>query len=157
MEVYKEIIGFKDYKISNYGNVISIKFGKIKHLKLGLSNRKAIGNQYYHFVCMKDKVRYDFYPHKLVCEYFVGGKKDGLIVDHIDGDRLNNHYTNLRYTTQKENILKSNFKNKSSKYPYVMYLKRTNTYIGRIKINGVEKSFSSKTDEGAFNRISPFL
>lgn len=43
-----------------------------------------------------------FYVHRLVAEYFVDGNHD-LMVDHIDGDKTNNHYTNLEWVTGKEN------------------------------------------------------
>jgi hypothetical protein len=49
------------------------------------------------------------YVHKLVAMYFCDnplGETTGRIatVDHIDGDKLNNHYTNLQWVTMKENI-----------------------------------------------------
>ena len=119
MEVWKTINGFEDYEISNYGNVISKNCNRKRNIKLGLSNRKNINNQYLHFVCSLNNVCKDFYPHKLVCEYFVGGYFDGSVVDHKDGNRLNNHYSNLHYVTRSKNILKSDFKNKNSNYPYV--------------------------------------
>jgi len=37
-------------------------------------------------------------------EHFVGPRPEGLVIDHIDRDRLNNIVSNLRYVTQKENM-----------------------------------------------------
>ncbi|MEI4979550.1 HNH endonuclease [Aeromonas caviae] len=48
--------------------------------------------------------------HRLVAMTFLQKPTDGkrYVVDHIvDGDKLNNHPSNLQYITQSENILKS--------------------------------------------------
>lgn len=42
--------------------------------------------------------------HSLVAQAFLGDRPKGMVIDHIDGNRFNNHYTNLRYCTQKENM-----------------------------------------------------
>jgi len=158
MEKWKKIKGFEDYQISNYGNAISTKFNKVRVLKLGLSNRKSVGNQYYHFVCCKDGKCYDFYPHKLVCEYFVGGEKEGLVVDHKDGNRLNNHYKNLRFVTQQINLINPNRKNKSSKYPYIYYIKTLNKYRTVSVANGVRKQVGVyKTELEAFKAYKNYI
>ena len=44
--------------------------------------------------------------HQAVAEYFIGPKPEGMVVDHIDGTRDNNHFTNLQYITHAENIRK---------------------------------------------------
>lgn len=41
--------------------------------------------------------------HKLVAEYHYGKLKDGLVTRHLDGNKINNHYLNLKYGTLKEN------------------------------------------------------
>jgi len=41
--------------------------------------------------------------HRLVIEAFKEVDIDRLHIDHKDGDKLNNHYTNLRWCTNKEN------------------------------------------------------
>ena len=41
--------------------------------------------------------------HKVIAIAFLGDCPDGLQVAHNDGNQLNNHYTNLRYATPKEN------------------------------------------------------
>ncbi|WP_197062485.1 HNH endonuclease signature motif containing protein [Cedecea neteri] len=44
------------------------------------------------------------YIHRIVSFTFWGDQtEDGLEVDHIDRNKSNNHYTNLRWVTRKEN------------------------------------------------------
>jgi len=42
--------------------------------------------------------------HSLVAELFHGARPDGLVINHIDGDKLNNRPNNLEYCTIAENI-----------------------------------------------------
>lgn len=44
------------------------------------------------------------YIHDLVAEQFIGPRPEGMDIDHVDGNRSNNHYTNLEYVTRQENI-----------------------------------------------------
>lgn len=41
--------------------------------------------------------------HALVAEAFIGPRPRNMQVLHYDGNKKNNHWTNLRYGTQKEN------------------------------------------------------
>jgi len=45
--------------------------------------------------------------HGLVAEVFIGPRPDGQVVRHYDGNQLNNHLSNLRYGTRKENAADS--------------------------------------------------
>jgi isopentenyl diphosphate isomerase/L-lactate dehydrogenase-like FMN-dependent dehydrogenase len=44
--------------------------------------------------------------HRLLGEAFVEGRKEKYVVDHIDGNPLNNSLNNLQWITQRENIQK---------------------------------------------------
>ncbi len=44
--------------------------------------------------------------HQAVALHFVGPRHEGMVVDHIDGSRDNNHFSNLQYLTHADNICK---------------------------------------------------
>jgi len=94
MEEWKTIIGFEDYEISNYGNVRSLKYGKIKDIKKCLRGkylRVTLGNK-------------NFTVHRLVGLYFVYGYFEGAILNHLDGNKLNNYYKNFEWCTHSQNL-----------------------------------------------------
>lgn len=43
--------------------------------------------------------------HSLVAEVFIGPRPPGLDIRHLDGDKLNNHVSNLAYGTRTENMM----------------------------------------------------
>jgi len=45
--------------------------------------------------------------HQMVAECYLGPCPVGFVVDHIDGNKSNNHISNLQYLTKEENILKN--------------------------------------------------
>jgi hypothetical protein len=56
--------------------------------------------------CLRIDKRYKYiYVHRAVYEAFNGIIPDGLEINHIDGNKLNNHVNNLEWVTPKENII----------------------------------------------------
>ena len=90
----KEII--EGYLIDEYGNLFSLK--RNRYLKPYtdkdgyLAINLYIGNKQVH-----RKI------HRLVAEAFVDGYYEKPCIDHIDRNRKNNYYKNLRCVTPKEN------------------------------------------------------
>jgi hypothetical protein len=97
MEIYKNAI--ESYEVSNLGNVRRKKKngGHVK-IKGSVTNRG-----YKYFQLSRDGKRKNFLFHCLVAKVFIGERPDGLVIDHIDRDKLNNNVSNLRYITQQEN------------------------------------------------------
>lgn len=103
---YKNIKGFEEYMITEDGEVYSYKNkykcrNGLKKLKIRYSK-----NGYGYVDCVDGERRKRFQIHRLVAEYFCDGYFEGAVINHIDGNTKNNHYTNLEWCTQKENIHK---------------------------------------------------
>lgn len=85
------------YEISEDGRII--RNVKSKHQ---MSMEKDRGGYYRTHVMLNGKQVHRF-VHILVAECWLGDKPNGNEVDHIDRNRQNNHYKNLRYVTREQN------------------------------------------------------
>ena len=111
-ETWKPITGYEGlYEVSSHGRVKSVmrilkrKNGKLmsvkeRILKYGYTDKKK---KYYTVALAFMKSLKTFKVHRLVAKHFCEGYKPELHVNHIDGNKLNNHYTNLEWCTHKEN------------------------------------------------------
>lgn len=107
-EVFKDVCGFKGsdilgdkYSVSNYGRI----YNKIDNVFCKLS---LCGNpQYYYVTLTHNNVRKTLRVHRLVAFCFVEDNERLPMVDHIDRDRLNNYYTNLRWISREGNRINS--------------------------------------------------
>lgn len=62
---------------------------------------------------------------------------NGKGIDHIDHDGMNNQKSNLRFCTQRENMMNQRKQeNTSSIYKGVCFFKRTGKWMAHITING---------------------
>jgi hypothetical protein len=103
---WKDINGFEGiYQISDNGQVMSYK--KIRPMLL--KNRvNAFG--YHHVSLRKDGKATEKLVHRLVAEHFIDGETKET-VNHIDGNKINNHASNLEWATREEQMTHA-YKNK---------------------------------------------
>lgn len=101
MAEWRDIVCYEGrYQVSDEGQVRSLISDKV--LKAHPDRRGYLGVSLYSGGRNTRKRK----PiHVLVAESFVGPRPESLDVCHIDGDKTNNHATNLRYGTRSENIM----------------------------------------------------
>jgi hypothetical protein len=96
MEIWKEVKGFENYKVSNLGNVKSYKLGNAHSLKQN-KNKKG-----YLMVTLYGEIRKTFTVHRLVLSNFSKLEIDKQI-NHINGVKTDNRIENLEWCTNIEN------------------------------------------------------
>lgn len=116
MEEWKDIEGFENlYQISNQGNVKSLERFNCKSKRLYDERilKPTIRNGYLGVLLYKNGKGKNHSIHRLVASAFCQRKENCNIVDHIDGNRTNNHSSNLRWVTCEENLWNPNTHYKS--------------------------------------------
>lgn len=110
-EIWVDIIGYEGlYQISNNGAVKCLP--KSWHIRRGgtATCKEKIKATFlsrggYELVQLKNRGRHrNFSVHRLVAIHFIENPNSKLEVNHIDGNKLNNHVCNLEWVTPKENM-----------------------------------------------------
>ena len=97
IEIWKDIKGYEGlYKISNYGEVYSIRRGKLLKCKKGNHGYERVG------LSKNGKTKL-FLRHRLVAEAFIPNPNCLPQVNHIDEDKSNNRCDNLEWCDSKYN------------------------------------------------------
>ena len=100
-EVWREIPFQKTYEVSNYGNLRRhVNKNHPERRQIRFFEAEITRNGYSRFNIRKQH----YLVHRLVYLIFVAPLEDGMVVCHVDGNKQNNHFTNLLQATQKENI-----------------------------------------------------
>jgi len=96
--MFKEIKGYEHYLVSDNGEVYSLKSNKI--LKPDIDKD---GYEIYR-ISNEENKRKAFKGHRLVGLTFIDNPNNLPIVNHIDGNKRNNHLSNLEWCTNEYNI-----------------------------------------------------
>lgn len=98
-EIWKRISGYPDYLISSHGNLQSKKSGEWRKINGTLN---AMG--YLVMSLRKDNKTYPFSIHRLVGLHFLETHPDKRIINHLDTNKQNNHYSNLEWCNHSTNL-----------------------------------------------------
>jgi hypothetical protein len=113
MELWTSIPGYDGfYEVSNYGNVRSltrfVPYGRHKGMTYkGRDITLFLSNNYPSVKLSKAGITKTTYVHELVLLAFEGDRPasiDRSEIRHLDGNKLNNKLSNLKYGTIKENV-----------------------------------------------------
>lgn len=150
MSRFKEIEGYNnDYFITEDGDVISVKRGK----KILLKKRVNSRGYYYVNLCKNGKYE-SICIHRLVGIYFVENNNGFNVLNHIDGNKLNNRYDNLEWCDQVHNM-------KEASRMGLLKIKRgaeSNLYSGKLNIDISNMIRSIRSNEKlSYDKIAKML
>lgn len=111
-EIWKDVQEFENnFQISNFGRLRSVARRinssvqpcgfRINKPRIILSQDNGKGYQQYYVKF--NNIRIMKYAHRLVAQYFLDNPDQKAEVNHIDGDKANNHVSNLEWNTLQEN------------------------------------------------------
>jgi len=171
-EIWKPLVNFEQqYKVSNTGRLHSIdrhvrntkKSTRFIKGKIVPSSIRSKTCKYLYFKVSKDNRNYSEAVHRAVAKAFIPNPDNKAMVNHIDGNKLNNNVCNLEWVTCSENH-KHAFKlglrtpakswlgkkvGASSKYHNVGWDKRRKKWYASVKHNKkqcFQKSFNTEKE-----------
>lgn len=105
MEIWKDVHGYEGkYLVSSYGRIKSLYTNKLKRATIKNTGYKCVD------LYLNGK-RENKTIHRLVAEAFLENDNNYKVVNHIDGNKLNNNISNLEWCSQSQNI-KHSYDNK---------------------------------------------
>lgn len=154
-EIWKDMVGFEGrYQVSDYGLIRSIlsNHGKYQERLRTPRLRSETCKYLYIQLSVLDKPHHEA-VHRAVAKAFIPNPDSKPMVNHIDGNKLNNNACNLEWVTCSENhrhAFKTGLSNaqhtidrklgqkygNTSKYRYVTWDKSRNKWIASLKDKG---------------------
>lgn len=125
------ILGLEQYNIMKNGNVINLKKNKIVP-------QRSINGYMVSSLTYLGKSK-NFSIHRLVAITYIKNPKELKIVNHKDGNTMNNDVRNLEWVTQHDNVLHSIDKGNNVSHP---------RHVIQIKDGKIIGKFNSVTEAG---------
>lgn len=125
----KQILDYPNYYIYDDGTVINISTNKVLEGSIG-----EHGYKYYRL--SKDGKKKMFYAHRLVAEAFIPNIDNLPVVNHKDGNKLNNSIENLEWVDYSDNIKHFHNQIKKNKHNRVQE-KYTDDLMNEVWVNAI--------------------
>lgn len=128
-EIWKDIPEFKGrYQASSLGHIRSIQdnHGNYReHIRATWVSSKG----YVYVQLFVKDVRHNVSVHHAVASTFIPNPENKKTVNHVDGNKQNNHVTNLEWNTQSENL----------KHAHATGLKKGQEHFKGVKLGSTSK------------------
>lgn len=111
-EYYTEDLEGEEWK--EFSNYLISSYGRIRHKDKNNILRPGKCCGYYKVRLSENGICSDYLVHKLVYQIFNEDYDPSKIIDHIDGNKLNNSVVNLRQVTASENVLSALYTTKTN-------------------------------------------
>jgi len=104
MEIWKTVNGFKNYEISNFGRLkVNLKFRKYRDYNSKILNPTPDKDGYLRTCLTSNNQKKMKIIHRLVAEHFLENENNYPVVNHKNGIKTDNHFSNLEWCTVKHN------------------------------------------------------
>lgn len=131
-EIWEPIDGY-DYEVSN--------FGQVRNSECYIINSRMSNSGYRYIRLYKMGEVATLYIHRLVCAAFQKNTYNKKVVDHINGNKLDNNNCNLRWVSYSENGLNRNKEsNNISGIRGISFNKNVNSWYVRLTVSGKPKN-----------------
>jgi hypothetical protein len=141
--------------ITKYPRYLVSNFGMVKNAKTGRILRGCPDEKGYLMAGLRDADgKHTVKIHRLVALAFLDNVHDKRCVDHINGNRADNHASNLRWATSLENSFnRASSAGSSSSFKGVSWNKKAKKWHANIKIDGTRRHLGSFDDEEQAARV----
>jgi hypothetical protein len=144
-EIFIEIKEYPNYFVSNFGRIKTSSkqskhsIGRFHSLNERIMKCKA-SSFMYNVVSLRNKQgAKTFLVSRLVAKHFLENPENFEIINHIDGNKKNDHYKNLEWCTQLDNV----------KHAFLMGLNKSEKPIEQLTMNGVFiRDYKSSAEAG---------
>jgi hypothetical protein len=99
---WRAVVGFQDYAVSENGDVVRVVDGKTRKAGHVLTPKKESTGHLRVKLSINGKKQL-VSVHRIVAMAFHGEPVAGQVCRHLDGNPMNNHFTNLKWGTCLEN------------------------------------------------------
>ena len=95
---WRDIVGYEGYyQVSEFGDIKNVKTNKIRKTRINSKHGYIDVDLYKDGKCSWKRI------NRVVAEAFIPNPDELPVVLHLDNNKINNHYTNLKWGTISEN------------------------------------------------------